>query len=506
MANPTTETLAARQSHRLSLIKAVGAVLFSFALLGGWLSIDLRRDHDKVVADALYRAMQRSQIVGQSFRTEVLASDYVIRDVLGRVQAVDLVYPDPDPAHARRMTALLKEKADTVPDFFSMVVFDRDCVFMATQSGANTGIRSKPALCDARKQHRGAGPLVTYVPGKNSANGRPVMVLSRNLASGSGAFLGGVMGVIDLDSAQRRFAALNMGAGDSVALLDEAQVLLARQPALQGVLGEQVSTPVFPVGLNASAAGTHMAEQADLDGRERLFGFSKIEGFPFVVAYGVDKAQVLAEWQRRAWELGMGCVVMLALAGIAARAHWVALHQRDELIASRATLQELATRHPLTGLYNRRFLDASLPREFARAQREGTPIAVVMLDLDHFKSVNDQYSHAAGDEVLKTLAVLLKSGARDSDMICRYGGEEFVAIMPGMTADQALDRVEFWRKQLEETRVPFGHFNIGITLSAGIAVFPAHGENPEQLLKRADAMMYRSKQDGRNRISVFAPM
>jgi diguanylate cyclase (GGDEF)-like protein len=502
---PVFETQATQKRQRLSLIKAVGAVLVCFLLLVGWFGIDLRRDYDKVVADALHRAMQRSQIIGQSFRTEVLASDYVIRDVLGRVKATDLVYPDPDPSHSKRMTALLKEKADTVPDFFSMVVFNHDCVFMATATGANTGIRSKPALCEARKLHRGTGPLTTYVSGKNSANGRSVMVLSRNLTSESGEFLGGVMGVIELDSAQRRFAALTMEPSDSVALLDEGQVLLARQPALEGVVGKQVAAPAYPNGLMATVSGTNVAEQIDSDGRERLFGFSKIEGFPFVVAYGLDKTQVLAEWHRRAWELGLGCAVMLALAVIAARAHWVALHQRDELMASRAALQELATRDPLTGLYNRRFLDASLPREFARAQRDGAPISVVMLDLDHFKKVNDQYSHAAGDEVLKTLSTLLKSGARDSDMVCRYGGEEFVAIMPGMTAEQALERVEIWRKKLEETRVHFGSFSIGVTFSAGIAVFPLHGESPEQLMNRADEMLYRSKEDGRNRISVYAP-
>lgn len=471
-------------------------------LLGSWLIFDLQRDYHRVLVDVSYRATQRSQIIGQAFRTEVLAADYVLQDVLGHIQATDLVFPAPNPVHAKRLTKLLKDKSETVPDFVSMVLFNRDCVFTATTTGENTGIRSKSALCEARKMHQGPGPLVTYVSSKNSASGHSVLVLSRNLTSPAGEFLGGVMSVIELERAQHRFDTYNLGASDSVAMLDETQVLLARSPLLATAIEQRVSTPAIPSTGPSTGPGTGNAMQQDVDGRERLFGFSKIEGFPFVIAYGFDKSQIVENWQRRAFELGVGYFTLLVLAVLAARAHWAMLLQRNELMSSRATLQELATRDTLTGLYNRRFLDAAMPREFARSQREGANLAVIMLDLDHFKKVNDGFSHAAGDEVLKALAALLKNGARESDLICRYGGEEFVAIMPGMTAAQALERVESWRKQLEQTQVAYGKFTIRSTLSAGIAAFPAHGNNPEALLAKADAMLYQSKRDGRNRISV----
>ena len=102
------------------------------------------------------------------------------------------------------------------------------------------------------------------------------------------------------------------------------------------------------------------------------------------------------------------------------------------------------------------------------------------------------------------LAALLKKGARESDLICRYGGEEFAAIMPSMSVDQALERTESWRRQMEEMRVVYSDFKISITLSAGIAVFPDHGSNPDLLLTCADKMLYKSKAEGRNRISVCA--
>lgn len=181
--------------------------------------------------------------------------------------------------------------------------------------------------------------------------------------------------------------------------------------------------------------------------------------------------------------------------------------QLEARLAEAATqqldLQEQANRDPLTGVNNRRYLSETLPRELSRARREGDPVAVIMLDLDHFKQVNDTYGHAAGDEVLKALAALLKRGARDSDVICRYGGEEFVLIMPGMTTEHARQRIELWRTELAGMLVRHGAADIRVTLSAGVAGFPAHGEDMDTLLTRADEMLYRSKSEGRNRVSVY---
>jgi len=635
---------------RPSLFKIYGALLAVFLGLGAWLVADIQRGHDKVVADTLQRALQRSQIISQSFRAEVLAADYVLRDVLGRIQVQDLVAPDPDPRHAQAMTQLLKEKAATVPDFFSMVVFDKNCVFTATETGRNTGIRSKPALCEARRQHRGAGPLATYVPGKDSASGKAVIVLSRHLHAPDGEFLGGVLGVIEVSRAQHWFESLHLRPGDSVALLDPAQVLLARHPPQAQAIGQPLTQPAVPEALRAATAEVASAAQLDLDGRERLFGFSRVQGFPFVVAFGFDKAKAIEEWQRRVMELSAGYLILLILASLAAHSLWTTIRQREALRASeehfrmlaenmadivwrtdaqmrftyinaadqrvrgfardevvgtalrdnltepgrqlldarrgpdgelagpagqgnglvlklelpmrhkgggtvwiemsavpiwggdghltgyqgvgrdvsgrrqheedllqshqqlehrllevaeeKTALQELATRDGLTGLYNRRFLDAALPRELLRAERERKPLALIMLDIDHFKKVNDQYGHAIGDEVLQALAELLKKGARESDLICRYGGEEFVALMPSMSASQALERTESWRRQLEDTTMRSGDLSFRITLSAGIAIFPDHGSSPSQLLTRADEMLYQSKHEGRNRVSV----
>jgi len=905
-----------REWLRPSLLKIYGSLLVFFVLLGGWLFVDLHQGYERVLADTSQRVMQRSQIISQSLRSQILSADYVLRDVLGHIQPADLVYPDPDPDHVRRMTLLLKEKADTVPDFFSMVLYNRDCVFTATPDGKNMGVRSAPELCEARRVHTGPGPLTNYVTGAKTVSGQSVIVLSRHLRSPAGDFLGGVLGVIELRVAQHWFESLDLDPSESVALLDDTQTLIARHPAATEAVEKQVNAPEISVAFRSVASEGRAATQLDIDGRERLFGFSRVDGFPFVVAYGRDKARVVKEWRRRAVELAAGYAALLLLALLVARFLWTTLRQREELRDSRhfiqvildsvpneivvvdqsgvivaanqswrrlagergpirgiwspntdiganflescdaapgnsstngfdaraaregiqlvmearlpgfsmpyacdlpegrrwyvmnvapmgplkqgavivqsdvteiirleerlllarnfsdqliesanvivlgldstgnviifnrkgeevsgyakgelmgtnwfgkmlppdisaaaydafrsdiaagearrtmtsairtrsgeqrtiswwnkfmlspqgervsvsmgidvseqlmadaklrsseehfrmlaekmadivwradaamrltyvngadqimrgftreevigtmfrdnltpqgqqmleeelrryhdveasggsgaalnyelpmrhknggevwveissvpihgidgqvsgfqgigrdvsgrrrheaellqsrqqletqlqevgrekSALQELASQDPLTGLYNRRFLDTAIAHELSRSRRDGKPVAVIMLDLDHFKKVNDQYGHAAGDVVIKTMADLLRKGVRESDLICRYGGEEFVAVMPNMSAVQALKRVEVWRRQLEELCIVAGDARIHVTVSGGIAVFPDHGSTGEMLLSRADEMLYKSKQEGRNRVSVY---
>jgi diguanylate cyclase (GGDEF)-like protein/PAS domain S-box-containing protein len=165
-------------------------------------------------------------------------------------------------------------------------------------------------------------------------------------------------------------------------------------------------------------------------------------------------------------------------------------------------LREESIHDGLTGLYNRRYLDETLQRELISAEREGHPVSVIMGDLDHFKAVNDRYGHLAGDEVLRVFGALMKSNARGSDIYCRYGGEEFVLVLPGMARDKAAERAEQLRSAMAAAPVLYGTTPIIVTASFGVATFPRDGSTGDDLIAAADRALYAAKAAGRNRVTI----
>jgi len=165
-------------------------------------------------------------------------------------------------------------------------------------------------------------------------------------------------------------------------------------------------------------------------------------------------------------------------------------------------LREQAVHDALTGLYNRHFLEESFGRELLLAERTRHPVSVIMSDLDHFKEVNDRDGHLAGDEVLRVFGNLMKHDARASDIICRYGGEEFLMVLPGMTEKGAVERAEQLRCAMAATPVSHGASQITVTASFGVATFPSHGRTTDELIAAADGALYSAKADGRNRVSL----
>ena len=174
----------------------------------------------------------------------------------------------------------------------------------------------------------------------------------------------------------------------------------------------------------------------------------------------------------------------------------------EEIESLHAELQEQAIRDPLTGLHNRRYLADELDRELNRAGRDQRPVSVVMFDIDHFKDVNDTYGHSAGDEVLRAIAAELLVGTRRGDIACRYGGDEFVVVLPDTTGVVALARAEGWRTRLAKVMASAGEVSTKTTVSLGVATFPLNGSTIDALVGAADRAVYVSKVEGRDRVSV----
>jgi len=176
----------------------------------------------------------------------------------------------------------------------------------------------------------------------------------------------------------------------------------------------------------------------------------------------------------------------------------------DEVLASKKRLEQLAVQDELTGVYNYRYLQTRLGEEFKRAQRYRYPLACAMIDIDRFKSINEEFGHDAGDAVLREVAQRIAGAVREVDVVARYGGEEFLLVLPNTHFAGALtvaDRV--WRT-VGQKSIQVGDRRQRVTVSVGVSLFPSRDiKSKDQLLKAADEALYRAKQDGRDRICVF---
>jgi len=165
-------------------------------------------------------------------------------------------------------------------------------------------------------------------------------------------------------------------------------------------------------------------------------------------------------------------------------------------------LQELALRDGLTGLLNRRYWESCLEREFARHQRYDNPVSLVIFDIDHFKRVNDTYGHQTGDEVIRETARITSQLVRETDFAGRYGGEEFVVLLPGTTLDGAAQFAERLRSTIERQQIDYQGSPLTFTISLGVATLADDMAGYQALLERADKALYQSKEGGRNRVTV----
>ncbi len=303
-----------------------------------------------------------------------------------------------------------------------------------------------------------------------------------------------------LDLAPRARAVLIESMADGVLVLDAHDHIVDANPAAVRLLGGAAS-PV--IGRRASdvlaAMPTLLAlcrAPLPVEGTVRPPDdprvILEVRGMPVHTPDDEDAGRLLVLRDVTARERAAADVHALNARLVAQLAENAVLHAR---------LREEAIRDPLTGLHNRRYLDEMLTRDVSRAIRAGHPVAVIVLDIDHFKAINDRRGHQAGDDVLRALAALLRADARAEDVICRQGGEEFVAVLPGATRAEARTRAEDWRRAFAGVAVRHEGGEIRATLSAGVAVYPQDGTTGEAVLRAADAALYDAKSAGRDRVA-----
>ena len=262
---------------------------------------------------------------------------------------------------------------------------------------------------------------------------------------------------------------------------------------------------------------------APLDGEETLAAFRASRRYPLVVVMYIPRQTALVEWRKdrdSVLQFVLPTLVVLILLGALTLNQWrrsiaerrlaqAAARESQELrerVREKEIIQEhlqkLALLDPLTGLYNRRYLNETASLELAQAREQGNPLSLVILDIDHFKQVNDRYGHPAGDQMLVALADLLRAHTRPADILCRTGGEEFLLLLNKMPLEAAVGRAETLRQAFAQLAVPCGDQRIQATLSLGIASYPNHADYLDGLIQLADEALYLAKRGGRNRVEV----
>ncbi|TCP11212.1 diguanylate cyclase (GGDEF)-like protein [Crenobacter luteus] len=343
---------------------------------------------------------------------------------------------------------------------------------------------------------------------RRAPDGRWLLTLSRPRWSASGRFDGVIVLRVRAEALSERLARLPPPAGVSVRWRHLDGTLMAQLPAAPQRIGAQLARP------DPLAAQTGRALHVDMhDESPWRVGPVAVGELPLFVDVAARRGPVDTLFMRQTLTVGAIGLITLAVAGVFLLA--LARQHRSLLRASTALeesyreihllnekLRERAVRDPLTGLYNRVYLEEMLPKELARARRQGEPVTVVMIDFDHFKRINDNYGHAAGDAALRALGQLLAGWVRAGDIVGRYGGEEFIVVLPGLSQEVAAVRVESWRSELAATPVALPGLDdaLSVTASFGIAAFPDHGDSGRAVIEKADIALYRAKRQGRNQV------
>lgn len=473
-----------RSTKRVSILLCVLFCALTGALTASGILYDYHRTEEQARQHLAYTTHLISQWILGAFN----ASDYLLRDMAGQVDPETLRYPHPDPQAQRRLTDLLTAKQNTLPHAFLVWAFNRDCI--ATHTNAVVGFdASERAFCRALRDNP---DLDTFITQANVDDlDRINVIQARRLDAKADDFRGLVAIGLNLDFFSRWLDRIDVGRAGNVTIIDTAGRLLARTPHLPEALGQHVSEPGFLDSLSSWPDFRTTSGPSPIDGVVRLFGIRRVPDLPFVVIIGEARSEVFADWFWRAL-VGSGMMALLWLLSV--------LFLRNHLLVvrQRAQLAHLANYDPLTGIFNRRHFEHLAQLAFKRASRTAAPLSLLLLDLNHFKAINDQNGHATGDRALLAFVDACRSVLRETDVFSRWGGDEFTLLIEGDEADAQTIAA---RLRAAWTRITFHNDQgtpLSLTASIGIATnAPGAAHSLAMLFAQADEALYREKQASR---------
>lgn len=343
------------------------------------------------------------------------------------------------------------------------------------------------------------------IPVRNKGNGKWVFYLAKRVNGENGKFLGLVLVGVSVEVFSTLYERIgkNLGEGVAITLYRKDKTLLTRWPLVSEMLGKVNTNTFIDQSLAnkdvnngiifASGAGFSRGNEKPV---QRMISYRAVDGYPFIVGAVVPESIYLANWDTNA--LGVFLATALSLIALFLGTYFFITTYRHN-----AENQYRAHHDVLTELPNRSLFSDRLQTIIATSKRNQDKFALLFIDLDNLKTINDQHSHATGDIVLKEVAKRLKESLRESDTVARIGGDEFVVILPGLGAEDDVIRVA--KKILASISLPIEVDMNALTTTAsiGIAIYPNHGENETELTNNADIAMYEAKTSGKNTARIF---
>lgn len=423
------------------------------------------------------------------------------------------------PAQIQRLSALIKRQQPLMPQLSGITIYDRHGHWLMASNrpipvGANSTDR---AYFIHHRDDPSREPFIGP-PIRSRSNQEWVITVSRRFNDDRGEFAGVVAVTLGVENFLRLFGKLDIGQEGAIGLTYTDGTLLVRYPFREQDMGRNFSKSLlYAKYLVDQSVGT-ASYTSSLDGVERLYAFRKSEKLPLITTVAIGKHEALTAWRTEAL---LSAVVVSGLLGLTGLIGWFLILDirrrtqvegelriaQQQLLGSNRQLELLAMNDALTGLANRRCFDQTLTTEARRAKRDGSSLALLMIDIDYFKRFNDALGHVAGDACLQAVgSVLDECVRRPSDLVARYGGEEFAVIMPDTDVDGAAVVAQLIIKRLQQANIAHPTSPVArVSLSIGIAAARGpHLEPVNALIGCADQALYQAKTAGRNRFMTSA--
>lgn len=349
--------------------------------------------------------------------------------------------------------------------------------------------------------HRTKEAPVLYVGQPQAARqtGAFFIGISKRLSHPDGSFAGVVAGTVELSYFKKLFKDLALGPNGNITLVRSDGTLLMRWPFNESIIGKSIKNTEAFRQVEKARSGRFEAVSVS-DGMHRLVAYSQISDLPIFVGVGQPTSDIYAQWRKYAWTIGFLIATLAAMSGALA---WFLLRELNWHRDAEQKLAMLASTDGLTGLSNRWHFDQTIRREWRRARRDHTPVALLMIDADQFKVYNDTHGHQAGDRLLRMIGeAIAETIQRGADLGARYGGDEFAVLLSGTTLEGAARVADQIRRRFNADCAEQGVVD-GAKMSIGAAcLIPERTAGHAALLTAADEALYRAKDAGRNRTEL----